>query len=120
MSSDPFAQFKAAQREGWAFFAAPPWQWGDPNIVRERLGDATTNLTFDRDVMITPALSPRHARKFFEETSGPLVKLVQSLQGDPDGLRQYRTELESLIAEVFDGNRLRQHFLMSRGVKRTS
>jgi SAM-dependent methyltransferase len=100
--------------------AAPPWQWGDPNIVRERLGDATTNLAFDRDVMITPALSPRHARAFFEETSGPLVKLVQSLQAEPDRLRQYRTELESLIAEVFDGNRLRQPFLMSRGIKRAS
>jgi SAM-dependent methyltransferase len=100
--------------------AAPPSQWGDPNVVRERLGDATTNIAFDRDVMITPALSPRHGREFFERTAGPLVKLVQSLQADPDRLRQYRTEIESLIAEFFEGNRLKQHFLMSRGIKRTS
>jgi SAM-dependent methyltransferase len=30
----------------------PPWLWGDPNIVRERLGDAVTDIVFDRGTML--------------------------------------------------------------------
>ncbi|MCP3727452.1 class I SAM-dependent methyltransferase [Paraburkholderia sp. CNPSo 3272] len=57
--------------------AAPPPQWGDPNIVRQRLGDAVSDITFDRSVLRFPALSPQHYRKVMEETLGPVVKMVQ-------------------------------------------
>jgi hypothetical protein len=30
---------------------SPPPQWGDPNIVRERLGSAVTDLVFMRNTM---------------------------------------------------------------------
>src|SRR5207237_6494170 len=39
---------------------APPPLWGDPNVVRERLGNAVKSLTFERDAMFVPALSPPH------------------------------------------------------------
>ena len=35
----------------------PPPLWGDPNVVRERLGDRVRNLRFDRETMVVPALS---------------------------------------------------------------
>src|SRR6059058_3734348 len=38
-------------------FVSPPPQWGDPTIVRDRLGVAVTNLVFDRAVMLFPGLS---------------------------------------------------------------
>src|SRR5262249_18580616 len=43
--------------------AAPPPQWGDPNIIRERLGDAVTQITFDWELMVTPGMSPEHLAK---------------------------------------------------------
>src|SRR5438128_5559716 len=35
---------------------APPHQWGDPNIVLQRLGTSVRDVTFDRAFQVTPAL----------------------------------------------------------------
>src|SRR2546426_8170411 len=34
---------------------APPHQWGDPNIVLQRLGTAVRDVGFDRSTQVTPA-----------------------------------------------------------------
>jgi len=98
--------------------AAPPPQWGDPNAVRQRLGDAVADVSFDRGEMVFAALSPQHYRKGVEETLGPVVKLVASLQSDPPKLAAFRAELDAFIAGHFDGNAVRQQFLMTRATKR--
>lgn len=98
--------------------AAPPPQWGDPNIVRQRLGEAVQDIRFERDVMTYPALSPQHYRKGIEETLGPVVKLVASLQGEPAKLAAFRSELEEFLGRYFEDNMVRQHFLMTRATKR--
>ena len=41
---------------------SPPPQWGDPNVVRERLGDHVKDVRFDRATMTVPVLSPQHHR----------------------------------------------------------
>jgi SAM-dependent methyltransferase len=97
--------------------AAPPPQWGDPNIVRQRLGEAVTNIVFDRGVMYFPTLSPQHYRKALEETLGPVVKLVQTLQGDAATLATFRAELDGCIGSHLENNVLRQHYLMTRAIK---
>jgi SAM-dependent methyltransferase len=97
---------------------SPPPQWGDPNIVRQRLGDAVTDVFFDRGVMTFPALSPQHYRKGIEETLGPVVKLVASLQSEPQKLAAFRAELDGFLGRYFEENALRQHFLMTRATKR--
>ncbi len=97
--------------------AAPP-RWGDPAVVRERLGDSVADLQFDRGVMVNPALSPRHARAALEATFGPLAALVASLQTQPERLAELRAEVLGLLESIFVGNTLRQHFLMTRAVKR--
>lgn len=99
--------------------AAPP-AWGDPNVVRERLGDQVTDLSFDRDVLLFPALSPQHALKMMETTAGPLIKLVESLKTDAARLDRLRGELQALIEEYLDDNAMRQHFLMTRATKQSS
>ena len=38
---------------------APPSQWGEPTIVRERLGNRVRELTFDRDLMLSSARRDR-------------------------------------------------------------
>ena len=77
-----------------------------------------TDVFFDRGVMSVPALSPAHYRKVMEETLGPVVKLVASLQGEPAKLAAFRAELDAFIARHFKDNVLRQHYLMTRAVKR--
>lgn len=97
---------------------APPPQWGDPSVVRERLGDAVTELRFDRGVAVNPALSPRHVLHFMEGTFGPLGKVIQSLTSQPSRLAELRAEILGLIGESFSENAMRQHFLMTRAVKK--
>ncbi|WER49056.1 class I SAM-dependent methyltransferase [Cupriavidus sp. WKF15] len=97
--------------------AAPPPQWGDPSIIRERLGKAVTDIMFDRGVMCFPALSPQHYRKVLEETLGPVVNLVQTLQGDASTLASFRAELDGFVGRHLENNMLRQHYLMTRAIK---
>lgn len=98
--------------------AAPPPQWGDPTIVRQRLGEAVTDIMFDRSVMLFPALSPQHYRKGIEETLGPVVKLVAALKEEPAKLAAFRAELDGFVARYFENNVVRQHYLMTRATKR--
>ncbi len=97
---------------------SPPPQWGDPNIVHERLGSGVKSLTFDRAAIHAPGLSPAHIRLAFESNVGPLGKLTAALAAsDPAKLAQLRAELEALVEEYFEDNGLRQSFLMSRAIK---
>lgn len=98
--------------------AAPPPQWGDPNTIRQRLGDAVGDIQFDRDTMVFPCLSPQHYRKGIEETLGPVVKLVAQLQSEPDKLAGFRSELEAFLGRHLEDNMVRQHYLMTRATKR--
>ena len=97
---------------------SPPAPWGDPNVVRERLGDRVRDLRFHRATMLVPALSARHAREMFETTAGPVIKLVEMLSGsDPAKLEAFRTELDALAAEYLEENVLHQGYLMTRATK---
>jgi SAM-dependent methyltransferase len=99
--------------------ASPPHQWGDPNIVRDRLGDAVTDLFFDRDVMYFQILSPQHQRVFLETNVGPVAKLVEGLgRSDPAKLAAFRAELEQLMGLYFEDNRIKQDYLLTRARKR--
>ena len=96
----------------------PAPSWGDPAIVRERLGAAVRDLAFDRHRMLVQMLSVQHQRLFFERNIGPLSMLVRTLEGsDPARLEALRAELEALISRYFDDNQVRQDFLLSRAVK---
>jgi len=97
---------------------APPVLWGDPNVIRERLGSAVKDLTFDRARILVPALSPQHVRTASERTAGPLVKLVESLSAtDPDRLASFRREYEAIVADYLEENIVRQDYLLTRATK---
>ena len=98
---------------------SPPPQWGDQNVIRERLGNAVGDITFERDTMHAPALSPQHHRAMTERTAGPLVKLVESLSAnDPPKLAAFRQEYHTLAAEFFHDNCVRMEYLMTRATKK--
>lgn len=97
---------------------SPPVQWGDPAIVRERLGDAVKDLAFDRDLMIVSSLGPKHARHVMERTAGPVLKLVEMLSAkDPAKLAEFRREYETLAERYFEMNTMRQSYLLTRATK---
>ncbi len=96
---------------------APPPQWGNPQIVTERLGSAVKDIVFDREVMLVPALSPQHLRYFMETNVGPLAKVVEKGQSDPEMLATFRKELEGLISIYRTDNQVAQHYLMTRATK---
>jgi hypothetical protein len=96
---------------------APPGQWGDPNIVLQRLGTAVRDVTFDRGTQLAPALSPQHYRHFLEQVSGPMARLLQALKDDPERLARFRREYDELTAQYFENNVVRQDFLMTRATK---
>jgi SAM-dependent methyltransferase len=96
---------------------APPPAWGDPNVVRERLGPSVKDLAFARDTLVGSALSPQHFRAAQEATIGPLTKLVASLANDPGKLAQLRAEFDALAADIFEENTISMPFLMTRATK---
>lgn len=97
---------------------SPPMQWGDPNIVRERLGPAVRDLAFTRNTMFFPTLSPQHYRAHMAENFGPAKKLFEHLNAhDPAKAAALRGEIDLLATAYFEDNRLRQDFLISRAVK---
>lgn len=97
---------------------SPPHQWGDPGIVRERLGDAVRDICFARDAMRPYILSVPHFRMFLEEHIGPLTNLVATLEAsDPAKLAALRRELEELATPYFEDNQMRQDYLLTRAVK---
>jgi len=50
-------------------------QWGDPTIIRERLGEAVSELTFDRSTMFHAGAQFRdRARSVMKSTPPPVIK----------------------------------------------
>jgi len=94
-----------------------PALWGDPSVIRERLGTGVKDLEFDRDIAYFPAMSPNHVRQFMEQSAGPVIAVVNSLDGQPQQLAQFRKKFDDLVGEYFEGNTVRQGFLVTRATK---
>jgi SAM-dependent methyltransferase len=98
---------------------SPPMEWGDPQIVRERLGSAVEDILFERDILLSPALSPRHYRIEMEKASPNLQRTMKNLrESDPAKLERFQEEYEALVAEYFVDNVVRMGYLLTRARKR--
>lgn len=98
----------------------PVGLWGDPGVVRERLGARVDDLLFERGTIGWPALSPMHYRGVQEAKAGPFVRAVQVLQAQPERLAAYRSELDALIAPYLVDNVVRLEYLLTRATKRSA
>jgi SAM-dependent methyltransferase len=97
---------------------SPPPLWGDPGIVRERLGSAVRELTFSSNTMYFPTLSPQHYRVHMIENFGPSKKLFEQLDAhDPAQAASLRAEIDALVQAYFEDNWLRQDYLLTRAIK---
>ena len=96
---------------------SPPTQWGSPDIVRERLGAAVTDVHFERDLMQFQILSPQHYRVFMEST-GLATGMARTLKrNNPEEFNKFRSDLEALAAQYFRDNLLQQDYLLTRALK---
>ena len=96
----------------------PPPLWGDPGIVRQRLGSAVRDIRFDRATMLVSALSPQHYRATAERLSGPMIKVVATLEAkDPRTLEEFRRAYDEIVSEYLEDNLLRQDYLITCATK---
>ncbi|MDE3198908.1 MAG: methyltransferase domain-containing protein [Acidobacteriota bacterium] len=94
--------------------AAPPGLWGTPEVVTQRLAGAFAAPFFRRGNMSVSALSLSHFRLAMEKSVGPLQKLVEGLAAQPDKLAAVRAEIEALAAPYYEGNVVRQEYLLTQ------
>lgn len=95
-----------------------PILWGDPNVIRERLGNAVKDVVFDRASLLVQALSPQHYRANIEESAGPVIKMIQTLAvTDPQRLQAFRQEFDALVEQYFRDNLVQQDYLLTRATK---
>jgi SAM-dependent methyltransferase len=97
---------------------ASPMQWGEPGIVRERLGSSVKDILFDAATMKIPALSPSHHRAASEKSSAAMTRLVAMLEAsDPAKLEKFRREYDLLASEYFEDNQMRLDYLITRATR---
>lgn len=95
----------------------PVGQWGDPGVVRERLGPGVKDLLFERGILPWPTLSVRHYRAMQELKAGPFIRAQRALQADPKRLAEYNHEYDELVRPYFADNVVRLEYLLTRAVK---
>lgn len=97
---------------------ASPSSWGDPNLIIQRLGNAVSDIVFDRGHLLVPALSPQHFRLHIERSAGPIIKMLKTLsETAPDRLQEYRTQFDAIVAQYMHDNLVRQDYLLTRARK---
>jgi SAM-dependent methyltransferase len=98
--------------------AAPPPLWGNPAVISERLASAFGEPFFERGVMVVPALSLAHYRRFIEASIGPMRKVVEAFANAPDRLAALHAEFDALVTPYYVDNLLQQGYLMTRALAR--
>ena len=81
-------------------FSEPPFLWGDPGTVRERLGGAVQETEFETDTVRYPALSPEHFLHQTATNSGLFIEALDAV--DDDEFPGLREQLIEMIDPYFD------------------
>ena len=97
---------------------ASPFNWGDPEKVRQLLGSAFRDLAFTRGDCPQFGASPEDIWELFSTRYGPTVRAVASLQGD--ALKAFRSELLAFLQgyRAADGKvRWGREYLITRAIR---
>lgn len=86
--------------EDFPDFTEPPFLWGDPDTVEQRLGDGVDDVEFETDTVQYPALSPE---QFWQQTSAHSGMFIEVLGAvDEVDLPALREQLIGTIEPYFD------------------
>ena len=67
----------------------PPFAWGDPDVVADRLGDGVDDLVFETGTVLQPTMSPAHLWKDALRDSGMFIVAVERVEeADRSALRR--------------------------------
>lgn len=78
----------------------PPFLWGDPDVVRKRLGDGVSELASETRTVLTPVLSPAHYWEAAITQSGMFIVALEHItENDRPSLRR---EMIETIEQYFD------------------
>ncbi|WP_276256328.1 class I SAM-dependent methyltransferase [Halomontanus rarus] len=78
----------------------PPFLWGDPDVVGNRLGDDVDELVFETGTVLMPVLSPAHYWEAAVTQSGMFIVALENInEDDRMGLRE---EMIKTIEQYFD------------------
>lgn len=96
-------------------FTDPPFAWGDPDVVRTRLGDDVEDVAFETETATYPALSPEHFWREMAANSGAFVETVAAI--DEEDRRALRQQMIETIAPHFDDeeNAVELTYLLTTG-----
>lgn len=78
----------------------PPFLWGDPDVVHERLVGGVTDLTFETGTVRSPVLSPMHYWEKAKTEAGMFIVALDAI--DEDDHHTLREEMVELIGQFFD------------------
>jgi ubiquinone/menaquinone biosynthesis C-methylase UbiE len=96
---------------------APPFQWGEVETVRQRLGSAVKDVRFYRGIVEYTALSPQHYRNDMSRTAAPFIAVRESLRSDPGRVAQLEEEIDRVFGDYFHDNAVRLEYLQTRAIK---
>lgn len=94
----------------------PPFMWGDPDVVSERLGEQVSDLRFETGEIKQPALSPAHVWDRVRAQSGLFIVALENV--DEDDRPALRKDMIEAIEDYFDDshNALTMEYRLSSGM----
>jgi SAM-dependent methyltransferase len=81
----------------------PPFLWGDKEVVRERLNDGVSDLSFETGVVEQLSLSPSHSWEMVRSQSGIFIVALENV--DEDDYPALSEDMIAAIEEYFDDSR---------------
>jgi len=96
-----------------------PLAWGEPAVVRERLGKAVKDVHFERGQLEYQTINTRHMAEDLAQSLGPVLGIRQMLAGEPAKWAQFMRELADAHEPYFDGhdNVVRLDYIIARATK---
>jgi hypothetical protein len=91
-------------------------QWGNPEVVKKRLGSDVINIHFERGVIKKPVLSPNHYWETSNTKGGALVQAIQTIK-DPQKIQSLRNDILQAIVPYLHENILRLDYLITVATK---
>lgn len=93
-----------------------PMQWGNPDVVKKRLGGKVTGIHFERGAIKKPVLSPNHYWQTASTKGGALIQAIQTLK-DPQKVEDLKKDILQAIAPYIHDNTLRLDYLVTVATK---
>lgn len=93
-----------------------PFLWGDPAVIRERLGKQVRDILTEEGVSEFPMLSPAHYWKLFSTTYGPTMKAIEAL-GDKKKVEVLANDFIAAVMPHWYDGKVTLDYLVTRAVK---